>query len=145
MSKLPRIEVKMLPNGYGLEFEGMKGDGYLYFSPEKLLEGFMMHIGLGITDQLNTETMQDFLVTAMNWRDNEKCIKEIKTLQDKIMVLERRVESFEKNLRVERNNNAFLRENIADLAKKSKRGEDISKELNSLLNTKKRRADEEDV
>ena len=58
------IRVETLPNGYCLKFDGMKNPtGYMYFTPEALLEGFMLHIGLGITEQLNTETMQDFLVT----------------------------------------------------------------------------------
>ena len=57
---LPMIKVTPLPNGYSLEFDGMKQKtGYMYFSPDKLLEGFMLHIGIGITDDLDTETMQD--------------------------------------------------------------------------------------
>lgn len=73
------------PNGYVLKFTGAKQpDGYLYFSPDKLLEGFMLHIGLHMTEQLNTETMQDFIVAACNWKDTESCQKEIRDLQYKL-------------------------------------------------------------
>ena len=76
--KLKEITVTTLPNGYSLTFDGMKQpNGYMYFTPDKLLEGFMLHIGLNMTDQLNTETMQDFIVAAMKWNDNEKNVKEI--------------------------------------------------------------------
>jgi hypothetical protein len=73
------------PNGYVLKFTGAKQpDGYLYFSPNKLLEGFMLHIGLHMTEQLDTETMQDFIVAACNWKDTESCQKEIRDLQYKL-------------------------------------------------------------
>ena len=50
---IKHIYVSTLQNGYSLSFDGMseKG-GYMYFSIEDLLKGFMMHIGLNMTDQL---------------------------------------------------------------------------------------------
>ena len=72
------IKVTTLPNGYSLDIEGQIG--WLYFTPEKLLEGFMLHVGLEMTEQLDTSTMQDFIVTAINWKDNKLCVKEIKRL-----------------------------------------------------------------
>lgn len=84
---LPVITVETVPhgqepNGYVLKFTGAKQpDGYLYFSPDKLLEGFMLHIGLCMTEQLNTETMQDFITAACNWKDTESCHKKIRELQ----------------------------------------------------------------
>jgi signal transduction protein with GAF and PtsI domain len=76
--KLKNIKVTTMPNGYSLDIEGQ--NGWLYFTPEKLLEGFMLHVGLEMTDQLNTETMDDFIVTAINWKENKECVKEIKRL-----------------------------------------------------------------
>ena len=77
--KLKKIEVKTLPNGYALDIEGSR-NGFFYFDEVKLLEGFMLHVGLEMLDQLNTETMDDFIVTAMNWKDNKECVKEIERL-----------------------------------------------------------------
>lgn len=87
---LPMITVDNVPNGYVLKFDGMKKrEGFLYFSPEKLLEGFMCHIGLHMTDELDTDMMQDFIVGAINYSTNEKCIKEIERLNAEIKAVTR--------------------------------------------------------
>lgn len=87
---LPLITVDNVPNGYVLKFDGMKKrEGFLYFSPEKLLEGFMCHIGLKMTDELDTDMMQDFIVGAINYSTNEKCIKEIERLNAEIKAVTR--------------------------------------------------------
>lgn len=87
---LPMITVEKVPNGYVLKFDGMKKrEGFLYFSPEKLLEGFMCHIGLKMTDELDTDMMQDFIVGAINYSSNEKCIKEIERLNAEIKAVTR--------------------------------------------------------
>lgn len=71
----------MLNNGYCLKFDGMKEPGgYIYFSPEKLLEGFMVHIGLEELDALDTTTMQDFIVSAASWKEKKECMAEIERL-----------------------------------------------------------------
>ena len=71
----------MLNNGYCLKFDGMKEPGgYMYFSPEKLLEGFMVHIGLEELDALDTTTMQDFIVSAASWKEKKDCMAEIERL-----------------------------------------------------------------
>ena len=71
----------MLNNGYCLKFDGMKNPGgYMYFSPEKLLEGFMVHIGLEELDALDTTTMQDFIVSAASWKEKKECMAEIERL-----------------------------------------------------------------
>lgn len=87
---LPLITVEKVPNGYVLKFDGMKKrEGFLYFSPEKLLEGFMCHIGLHMTDELDTDMMQDFIAGAINYSSNEKCIKEIERLNAEIKAVTR--------------------------------------------------------
>ena len=87
---MPLITVEKVPNGYVLKFDGMKKrEGFLYFSPEKLLEGFMCHIGLHMTDELDTDMMQDFIVGAINYSTNEKCIKEIERLNAELNAVKR--------------------------------------------------------
>lgn len=87
---LPLITVEKVPNGYVLKFDGMKKrEGFLYFSPEKLLEGFMCHIGLHMTDELDTDMMKDFIVGTINYSTNEKCIKEIERLNAELNALKR--------------------------------------------------------
>ena len=87
---MPLITIEKVPNGYVLKFDGMKKrEGFLYFSPEKLLEGFMCHIGLHMTDELDTDMMQDFIVGAINYSANEKCIKEIERLNAELNAVKR--------------------------------------------------------
>ena len=111
--KVKIIEVKTLPNGYSLKFDGMsQAGGYLYFTPEQLLEGFMAHIGLGMTDQLDMETIQDFLVTAINWRDNKACVKEIERLKTALRIVRGRRAALARILIAERNRYISLMDDV---------------------------------
>ena len=74
--KLPRIEVHTLPNGYSLSIEGHKQE-YMYFTPEKLLEGFMVHVGLKMTEQLSTDTIKSFIDSALEWNNTKASHKEL--------------------------------------------------------------------
>lgn len=82
---LPNISVRTLANGYSLEFEGMaQQGGYMYFTPDKLLEGFMLHIGMNMTEQLNPQTMKDFIKAATSCKDTKAMMKEIDKVKDEI-------------------------------------------------------------
>ena len=82
---LPNISVRTLANGYSLEFEGMaQQGGYMYFTPDKLLEGFILHIGMNMTEQLNPQTMNDFITAAMACKDTKAMMKEIEKVKDEI-------------------------------------------------------------
>ena len=74
--KLPRISVHTLPNGYSLSIEGHKHE-YMYFSPEKLLEGMMVHVGLKMTEQLDTDTIKSFIDSALEWNNLKASHKEL--------------------------------------------------------------------
>ena len=74
--KLPRISVHTLPNGYSLSIEGHKHE-YMYFSPEKLLEGIMVHVGLKMTEQLDTDTIKSFIDSALEWNNLKASHKEL--------------------------------------------------------------------
>ena len=99
--KLPKIEVHTVVNGYSLTIEGHRQE-YMYFTPEKLLEGFMMHIGLKMTDQLNMENVKDFLTTAIEWHDAEKRIKEIDRLKAALSVMTSKRNGLARQMRDER-------------------------------------------
>lgn len=74
--KLPKIEVRTVANGYTLTIEGHKQD-YLYFTPEKLMEGVMVHIGLKMTDQLDPNTIKSFIESALEWNNIKASHKEL--------------------------------------------------------------------
>jgi len=114
--KLPFISVELIPNGYSLKFEGMtQPNGYLYFSPDKLLDGFMMHIGLGMTGQLDTSTMQDFIVAVCKWSDNKKCVDEIERLKLEMKMLKGKRAALARRLIDERRRHRSLAEDINSL------------------------------
>ena len=135
------IDVETLPNGYSLKFDGMKQQGgYMYFTPEQLLEGFMAHIGLEMTDQLNMETIQDFLVTAMNWKDNKECVKEIERLKNALRLMTGRRAALARTMIQERNRYIALMDDVGSAIAEMKDypDKDIKKRLEIVLKGKKR-------
>lgn len=78
--KLPKIEVRTVPNGYTLAIEGHKQE-YLYFSPEKLMEGVMVHVGLKMTEQLDPNTIKSFIDSALEWNNLKASHKELQKAQ----------------------------------------------------------------
>ena len=131
--KLPIIQVVTLPNGYSLTFEGMKNNGYMYFTPAKLLEGFMLHIGLDMTEELDIETMQDFIVAATQWNDNKKCIGEIERLNAELKSLAYNRMIIANKLIMERKRLLTLRDAINKMATKYKGLKDLHQNLLGLI------------
>ena len=139
--ELPKIEVETRPNGYSLKFDGMKqSGGHMYFTPEKLLEGFMLHIGLEMTEQLDIDTMQDFIVAACNWKDNKKCVQEIERLTAELKKALRSRAYYAKLLCTERYRYNSLVDDILKAQKdlKDYPDKDIKGKLERLLKGRKR-------
>ena len=74
--KLPKIEVRTTPNGYSMAIEGHKHE-YMYFSPEKLMEGVMVHVGLHMTEQLSPDMIKSFIDSALEWNNLKASHKEL--------------------------------------------------------------------
>ena len=68
--------MRTTPNGYQLSIEGHKQE-YMYFSPEKLMEGVMVHIGLHMTEQLSPDTIKSFIDSALEWNNLKASHKEL--------------------------------------------------------------------
>ena len=105
----------------------------MYFTPEQLLEGFMLHIGLEMTEQLDIDTMQDFIVAACNWKDNAKCVKEIERLNTQLNGLRLRRNGLATKLIAERNRFITLVEAISKMAKKYKDMKDLHNQLSGII------------
>lgn len=144
---LPVITVETVPhgqepNGYVLKFDGAKQPGgYLYFSPDELLKGFMCHIGLKMTDQLNKETMSDFITAACNWKDTESCQKEIRNLQLKLRLTIQSRNSMARRLMEDRKRLVDIIEGIISLSGENKGNKYLTNKLGALTKnmTKMRR------
>ena len=99
--KLPHISVQTLPNGYSLTIEGHKHE-YMYFSPEKLLEGIMVHVGLKMTEELNTETIKSFIDSALEWNNQKASRKEIQKAEREMDKVNRKYRALANRLIKER-------------------------------------------
>lgn len=130
---LKKITVLTLPNGYSLTYEGMKPtNGHMYFTPEQLLEGFMLHIGLEMTEQLDIATMQDFIVAACNWKDTESCQKEIRDLQYKLRLTIQSRNSMARRLMEDRKRLVDMIGLIQGLATENKGNKYLVNKLNAI-------------
>lgn len=73
-----KVVVNTIPNGYALSVED---NNYMYFTLDKLLGGFMYHVGLEELGAIDNETMQEFIAAAIVWKENGEAIKEVVKLQ----------------------------------------------------------------
>ena len=138
-----RIAVRTVPNGYTLEFEGMKqAGGYMYHSPLSLVEGIMVHIGLNQKDALDMEKAKRFVEAATNWHDIKKCVAHIAKLEAELEAIKHRRNNLAELLIAERkkyNNFRLDMESISSVAKDE--CSDLLHHLsaNSLLKNKQHR------
>ena len=133
-TKLPNVSVTTLPNGYALTFDGMRQPkGYLYFTPEDLLKGFMIHIGCGKTDQLDMSNIDDFLDAVLAFKDKDDCIDEIQRLQSQVDIAERRRNYMAKRLIFSRGQLVELVKDIDRLAFEYKNLSSVSTELRKAI------------
>ncbi len=100
--KLPHIEVRTLPNGYSLAIDGHKQE-YLYFTPEKLMEGVMVHVGLKMTEQLSSGNIKSFIDSALEWNNLKASHKELQKAQRETERVKRLYRNLAKRMIDERN------------------------------------------
>ena len=133
-TKLPNISVVTLPNGYALTFDGMRQPkGYMYFTLEDLLKGFMIHIGCGKTDQLDMSNIDDFLDAVLAFKDKDDCIEEIQRLKSQVDIAERRRNYMAKRLIFSRGQLVELVKEIDRLAFEYKNLPSVSTELRKAI------------
>lgn len=65
------INVRTVPNGYTLDIEkGEKKQGFMYFNPKKLLDGFIYHVGFEELGEVSEEFRAEVMKAAIAWQDN---------------------------------------------------------------------------
>lgn len=136
---MKRITVQTLPNGYSLNFDGDRQKGYMYFNVDDLLKGFMIHIGLNMTEQLSMENIDDFLVAVMNWNETGKCIKEMRRMEEEFNTARHNRNSIARQMVEERSKHLELVNGIKDLMTKLKDypDKDIVNSLQKLIASRK--------
>lgn len=139
--KNAKIRVQTLPNGYSLEFDGMKQPlGHMYFTVKDLLRGFFLHIGLGMTEELETDKMEDLLEAARTWKNNKACIKDLKRLKKELQESEMKCSRLARQLIAERDLRISF---YADVEQSIKAFEDYSdpivkKQFTKIIRSRKR-------
>ena len=83
----PSIEVKTVPNGYTLTVD--KGN-YMYFTPEELLMGFMMHVGCGVTTELDTDKLPSIAAAMVAYPTQQELVQRVAELERQIEDLGRK-------------------------------------------------------
>ena len=111
-SKLPKISVSTLPNGYSLKIDGQD---YLYFNMMELLAGFMVHVGLQNTDYMDKGNILTMLFQTMIGQEWEKNITSMRS----------RIKDMEDN----------LGRTIAHLEQTAKVGDRLEPRINELNET----------
>lgn len=136
---MKRITVQTLPNGYSLNFDGARNKGYMYFNVDDLLKGFMIHIGLKMTEQLSMENIDDFMVAVMNWNETGKCIKEMRRMEEEFNTARHNRNSIARQMVEERSKHLELVNGIKDLMAKLKDypDKDIVNSLQKLIASRK--------
>ena len=93
------ISVRTVPNGYTLDIEaGGKKNGFMYFNPYKLFDGFIYHVGLVELGEVSEEFRAEVMKAALAWQDNGKLVKLNLRYEAKIKELKTRVSTLEKQL-----------------------------------------------
>ena len=136
---MKRITVQTLPNGYSLNFDGDRQNGYMYFNENDLLKGFMIHIGLNMTEQLSMENIDDFLVAVMNWNETGKCIKELSRMEEELTLAQTSRNRIARQMIDEREKHLELVNNLKALIRKleSYPDKDIAESLRKLILSRK--------
>jgi hypothetical protein len=136
---MKKITVQTLPNGYALNFDGDRQNGYMYFNVDDLLKGFMIHIGLNMTEQLSMENIDDFLVAVMNWNETGKCINELRRMEEELTLAQTSRNRIARQMIDEREKHLELVNNIKALIRKleSYPDKDIAESLRKLILSRK--------
>ncbi len=127
---LPKIVVETLKNGYGLKFEGMLSqEGYMYYTVDDLLKGFMIHIGCNISGQLDMTTVDEFIDAAIRYKDNEVAIKEIKRLRKALEISKAGRNGMARRLMADHNALCRMVTEINDIAQRHKADKELYGQL----------------
>lgn len=66
-----------------------KGE-YMYFTPEELLMGFMMHVGCGVTTELNKEKLPSIVAAMVAYPTQRELVERVAELERQIEELGRK-------------------------------------------------------
>lgn len=80
-----KITIRTVPNGYVMDVDGT---GFMYYTLNELIEGFFVHVGLGIVKFMDEQTMRDLLTACATFPKEGDAIQAVAGLQAKVYALE---------------------------------------------------------
>lgn len=113
-----QIKVATEHNGYSLEVDG---SGYFYFSVAELVEGFFTHVGIGIADYCDEQTMRDLITACATYPNEGDAIKAVSKLQAEIEALHQSHGNDLETIRDLKARNAKIAEELASVKLKLNR------------------------
>jgi hypothetical protein len=108
--ELKKIELSTLPNGYSLEIDNK---GFMYFTLEKLLEGFFVHVGLEILSFIDKESIHDLIIACATYPNEGDAIKAVAKMEPEIEALKNARQRDIETIRDLKSRNAKLAEQLA--------------------------------
>ena len=127
MAKKVKLNVKVVtaPNGYVLD---IGSHGFFYFTLDKLLEGFIYHIGFNELGEVSVDKIGGILEAAVKWKDNAKLVKQIVALEHENQALKQVISSMDRDIESRKAYAKSLREKLAEKSSRIKELEGILKE-----------------
>lgn len=80
------ISLKTKRNGYLLE---VGDEGYMYFDAQKMIEGFMVHVGLGRIEAMTNEEAKTLLKATLDGSAERKLHQEVSALKEQVSNLKK--------------------------------------------------------
>ena len=127
MAKKEKLNIKVItaPNGYVLD---IGSHGFFYFTLDKLLEGFIYHIGFNELGEVSVDKIGGILEVAGKWKDNAKLVKQIIALEHENKTLKLALEAIDQDMESKKAYAKSLREKLAEKTSRIKELEEILKE-----------------
>lgn len=86
--ELIAIQVKTLPNGYGVDLEK---ENFMYYTPMALLEGLFVHVGMNREGAMTKEEIKALIEAVKNGGAVTKLQAEVNVLNDTITELRKQI------------------------------------------------------
>ena len=90
------ILLRTMTNGYMLE---VNNEGYMYYSAQSLLEGFLVHVGLERLEAMTKEEIKEMLESLKDGSAVKKLQAEVTELKDLVDEQKRRIRELKRRIK----------------------------------------------
>ena len=90
------ILLRTMTNGYMLD---VNNEGYMYYSAQSLLEGFMVHVGLERLEAMTKEEIKEMLESLKDGSAVKKLQAEVTELKDLVDEQKRRIRELKRRIK----------------------------------------------